>query len=434
MGTIRVIISLVVSHGWNLHQLDVKNVFLHGFLKEEVYMEQPLGYATNDPTKWVCKLQKSLHGLKQTSPSWFDRFSLHIQQAGFLRNSLGHSLFIYHSCEVTTWLLIYVDDIVLIENSSCHMSHVKEVLQQEFKMKDLSELRYFLGVELDRKGDTLTLTQHKYTLDILDRTSMTNCKPINTPSVLNTKLNVSNGSDAYPNPSFYRSIVGMLQYLTFTHPDIVYVVNQVSQFMHAPTKGHMDATKRILCYLKATLGDGLIYTRQSTVLHGHNISTYTDANWAGDPHDKRSVSSYCLFLDFNLICWSSRNQRAVARSSTEVDYTAMTAGTTEASWLRHLLGELSLPIAQSFRFCHNQSAIKIAFNPVLHNRTKHIEIDQHFIRQKVAEDEIVSTYISTSEQVADLFTKGLTRHHFWELKNKLCVKDTKKGFSEILGS
>uniref|UniRef100_A0A5K1A4K1 Reverse transcriptase Ty1/copia-type domain-containing protein n=1 Tax=Nymphaea colorata TaxID=210225 RepID=A0A5K1A4K1_9MAGN len=421
MGTIRVIISLAVSYGWSLYQLDVKNVFLHGIFKEEVYMEQPPGYTTHDPHKWVCKLHKSLYGLKQASRSWFDRFSHHIQQVGFLRSSLDHSLFIYHTGEATTWLLIYIDDIVITGNSSSHISYVKGMLQQEFKMKDLGELRYFLGVELDRTNDRLTLTQHKYTLDILYRAGIINCKPITTPSVLNTKLAASDGTAAYSNPTFYRSIVGMLQYLTFTRPDIVYAVNQISQFMHAPTEGHMDAAKRILRYLKATLGDGLVYTKCPNVSLGHSIYTYIDADWAGDPDDRRFVSGFCFFLDFNLICWSSKKQRAVARSSTEAEYRAMAAGTAEASWLRHLLGELNLPIVQSSLLCDNQSAIKIAYNPILHNRTKHIEIDQHFIRQKVEEAEILPTYISTSEQIADLFTKGLTGQHFWDLKNKLCM-------------
>ncbi|KAF3782510.1 Copia protein [Nymphaea thermarum] len=197
----------------------------------------------------------------------------------------------------------------------------------------------------------------------------------------------------------------------------------ISQFMHAPTEGHMDATKRILRYLKATLGDGLVYTKCPDVSLGHSIYTYTDADWAGDPDDRRSVSGFYLFLDSNLICWSSKKQRAVARSSIEAEYRAMAAGTAESSWLRHLLGELTLPIVQSSLLCDNQSAIKIAFNQVLHNRTKHIEIDQHFIRQKVEEGEILPMYRPTSEQIADLFTKGLTGQHFWELKNKLCMPE-----------
>jgi hypothetical protein len=421
MGTIRVIISLAVSHGWPLYQLDVKNAFLHGYLKEEVYMEQPPGYATSDPTQWVCKLQKSLYGLKQASRSWFDRFSLHIQQAGFTRSALDHSLFLYRQGDIVTWLLIYVDDIVITGNSSSHISHVKEVLQEEFKMKDLGELRYFLGVELDRKDNEMTLTQHKYTIDILNKAGMSQCKPINTPSVLNSKLRALDGSDAYPNPRFYRSIVGMLQYLTFTRPDIVYAVNQVSQFMHAPTEEHMEAVKRILRYLKATLGDGLVYKRTSTLLDGHHLSTYTDADWGGDPDERRSVSGYCVFLNSNLVCWSSKRQRAISKSSTEAEYRAMAAGTAEVTWLRHLLGELLLPIASSSFLCDNQSAIKMAFNPISHNRTKHIEIDQHFIRQKVEDGIISPSYIPTSQQVADLFTKGLTGEHFWALKNKLCM-------------
>ena len=188
MSTIRVILSLAVTFGWSLHQLDVKNAFLHGFLKEDVYMEQPPGYATNDSNLWVCKLHKSLYGLKQASRSWFERFSLHIQEAGFQKSALDHSLFIYHKGGITTWLLIYVDDIVLTGNTSSHIVQIKEVLEQHFKMKDLGDLRYFLGVELDRTEDSLTLSQHKYALDILTSSGMSDCKPINTPNVFACKV------------------------------------------------------------------------------------------------------------------------------------------------------------------------------------------------------------------------------------------------------
>ncbi|CAN6458694.1 unnamed protein product [Victoria cruziana] len=220
-------------------------------------------------------------------------------------------------------------------------------------------------------------------------------------------------------PTSYRSIVGMLQYLTFTRPDITYSVNQVSQFTHSPTDSHMEAVKRILRYLKSTIGDGLIYTRPGSTVQGHTLSTYTDADWAGDPDERRSISGYCVYLGTNLVSWSSRKQRAVARSSTEAEYTAMAAGVADVTWVRHLLGELYEHISASTILCDNMSVINIALNPILHSRTKHIEIDQHFVRQKIENKELTPSYVTSKDQVADILTKGLTGQQFWHLKHKL---------------
>ncbi|CAN6483159.1 unnamed protein product [Victoria cruziana] len=275
-----------------------------------------------------------------------------------------------------------------------------------FKMKDLGPLRYFLGVEVDFHPNRLTLTPKKYTLDILKKTGMKNCKPISTPSILNHKMSSKEGI-SFHDPTLYRSIVGIFQYLTFTRPDIVYAVNQVSQFMHAPTDCHMEAVKRILRYLKGTIGDGLTYRHYNTPSTGHHLRIYTDADWAGDPDERRSVSGYCIYIGSNLISWSSRKQRAVARSSTEAEYRAMAAGVADVTWVRHILGELHETILSSTILCDNQSTINIALNPVLHSRTKHIEIDQYFVRKKIEEKELDPMYIPTHEQVAYIFTKGL---------------------------
>ena len=179
--------------------------------------------------------------------------------------------------------------------------------------------------------------------------------------------------------------------------------------MHEPRTGHVEAMKRILRYLKGTIGDRLVYQRTWSSKRGHEILTYTDADWANDPDERRSVSGYCIFIGNNLVSWSSKKQKTMA------------AGTAEATWVRHLLQDLGEVITSSLLLCDNQSAINISFNPIHHSRTKHIEIDQHFIRQKVEDKEIVSQHIRTENQVADLFTKGLTKHQYWFLKSKLSM-------------
>ena len=334
MGTIRVILSLAIEHQWTINQLDVKNTFLHGDLREEVYMEQPTGYAEGNPTKYVCRLKRAIYGLKQASRSWFDNFSLEIQKYSFKKSLLDHSLFIFKNQDTITLLLIYVDDIIITGSSNEHIEEVKHLLNQRFKMKDLGKLRYFLGIEVDSSSEKMTLTQHKYTIDVLNKSGMKDCKPLSTPSVLHQRLSSQDG-DPFDNPTQYRSIVGMLQYLTFTRPDIVYSVNQVSQFMHAPCEGHMEAVKRILRYLKGTVGDGLTYKRKTNGQSAHEITIYSDADWAGDPDERRSVSGYCVFVGMNLVSWSSKKQKAVARSSTEAEYRSMAAATAEATGIRH---------------------------------------------------------------------------------------------------
>ncbi|CAN6465147.1 unnamed protein product [Victoria cruziana] len=329
-------------------------------------------------------------------------------------------MFIFQDSSVTTWVLIYVDDIIITGSNATHIDWVKAMLKTKFKMKDLRPLRYFLRVEVDCKNDILTLTQHNYVLDVLHKIGMENCKAISTPSLLNHKMSSKEGNPFY-DPTLFRSVVGMLQYLTFTRPDIVYSVNQVSQFMHAPTDAHMEEVKRILRYLKGTLNDGLVYSKDDRYLDGHRLMTYTDADWTGDPDERRSVSGYCIFIGNNAVVWSSKKQKAVARSSAEAEYQAMAAGVADVTWVRHLLEKLNEPISSSILFCDNQNAINIARNPILHCRTKHIEIDQHFVRQKVENREIEPIYVRFDSQVADVFTKGLTTEQFWALKNKLCM-------------
>ncbi|CAN6459301.1 unnamed protein product [Victoria cruziana] len=183
----------------------------------------------------------------------------------------------------------------------------------------------------------------------------------------------------------------------------------------------MEAVKRILRYLKGTLNDRLVYSKDERYLDGHRLMTYTDADWSGDPDERRSVSGYCVFIGNNSVVWSSKKQKAVARSSAEAEYRAMAAGVADVTWVRHLLEELNEPISSSILLCDNQSAINIAQNPILHCRTKHIEIDQHFVRQKVENREIEPIYVRSDSQVADVFTKGLATGQFWALKNKLCM-------------
>jgi hypothetical protein len=208
-----------------------------------------------------------------------------------------------------------------------------------------------------------------------------------------------------------------LQYCTLTRPDISFAVNQLCQFLHSPTTTHWTAAKRVLRYLKGSLNHGLHFGKGS--LH---LNAYSDSDWAGNPDDRRSTTGYALFLGPCLVSWCAKKQPVVSKSSTEAEYRSLAFATAELRWLRMLFQELDLYLhSPPTLWCDNLGALALASNPVYHARTKHIEVDYHFIREKVVNKEITTRYLSTHDQVADIFTKGLTTNRFLLLRDKLRV-------------
>ncbi|XP_021979508.1 secreted RxLR effector protein 161-like [Helianthus annuus] len=245
---------------------------------------------------------------------------------------------------------------------------------------------------------------------------MLDAKPAPTP--LSSNVSFVSAGTPFPDTTQYRSIVGALQYLTITRPDIAYAVNQVSQFLHAPTTAHFQEVKRILRYLKGTVSYGLHYSRPvQTSLLG-----YSDADWARCLETRRSTYGYSIFLGGNLISWSAKKQPTVARSSCESEYIAMANTAAEIVWLTHLLQELhALPSSRPTILCVNQSAIFLTQNPVSHKRAKHIDIDYHFLRELVTAGKLMTKFIPTKLQVADIFTKSLPSSQFQSLRQQLRI-------------
>jgi hypothetical protein len=414
--TVRLILSLAMSLNWPLKQLDVKNAFLHGTLKEEVYMAQPPGYVDSTNSHYVCKLHKSIYGLKQAPRAWFDSFTTQLLHLGFTASTADSSLFIYHYKGVIAYLLLYVDDIVLTSNSTPFLDHLILQLSQVFDIKDLGTLHYFLGIQVVRTFENLLLTQTKYASDLLLKHHMVDSKPAKTPCSPNTRLSLNEG-DVLSDPHGYRSLVGALHYLTFTRPDISFAVHQVCQYMSTPTSTHLTAAKRILRYIKGTLHHGIASTPGPL-----SLSVYSDADWAGDPDDRRSTSGLLIYLGSNPITWSAKKQPTVSRSSTESEYRALATASAEVCWIRTLLKELGIYLSQPpTLWCDNVSALAIASNPVFHARTKHIEVDFHFIRERVLRKDLVVKFVSTIDQLADIFTKSLPTQRFLDLQRNLTV-------------
>uniref|UniRef100_A0A2N9EN83 Integrase catalytic domain-containing protein n=1 Tax=Fagus sylvatica TaxID=28930 RepID=A0A2N9EN83_FAGSY len=417
LNSIRIIISLAANLDWPLHQLDVKNAFLHGDLTETVYMTQPPGFESKG--ECVCHLKKSIYGLKQSPRAWFDKFSKAVVSHGMTRSQADHSVFFKKTRTGIVILVVYVDDIVITGSDKEGIQILINHLSSSFLTKDLGKLRYFLGIEVARSKAGISLSQRKYTLDILQDTGYLGSKPVATPMEPNLKLMPDEG-DFVDDPDTYRRLVGKLIYLTITRPDISYAVSIVSQFMTNPRVPHMNAVIRILKYLKNAPGRGLFY-RSS----GHlRIEGYTDADWAGSPSDRKSTTGYCTFIGGNLVTWRSKKQSVVARSSAEAEYRAMAHTTCELTWLRTVLQEFGLLTqGPTPLYCDNQAAIHIASNPVFHERTKHIEVDCHFVRSKVESKDIITPFVPSGSQLADIFTKALPKNAIDSICSKLGVID-----------
>uniref|UniRef100_A0A2N9J5R8 Integrase catalytic domain-containing protein n=1 Tax=Fagus sylvatica TaxID=28930 RepID=A0A2N9J5R8_FAGSY len=384
LNSIRIIISLAANLDWPLHQLDVKNAFLHGDLTETVYMTQPPGFESKG--ECVCHLKKSIYGLKQSPRAWFDKFSKAVVSHGMTRSQADHSVFFKKTRTGIVILVVYVDDIVITGSDKEGIQILINHLSSSFLTKDLG----YLG-----------------------------SKPVATPMEPNLKLMPDEG-DFVDDPDTYRRLVGKLIYLTITRPDISYAVSIVSQFMTNPRVPHMNAVIRILKYLKNAPGRGLFY-RSS----GHlRIEGYTDADWAGSPSDRKSTTGYCTFIGGNLVTWRSKKQSVVARSSAEAEYRAMAHTTCELTWLRTVLQEFGLLTqGPTPLYCDNQAAIHIASNPVFHERTKHIEVDCHFVRSKVESKDIITPFVPSGSQLADIFTKALPKNAIDSICSKLGVID-----------
>ena len=354
--------------------------------------------------------QQSLYGFKHAPRAWYSRFATYLLSLGFLNAKADTSLFVFHRGTDTVYLLLYVDDIILTASSSEVLRQIISALQHEFSMKDLGKLHHFLGMKVQHRDGCMFLSQQQYMMETLDRAGMAECKPCSTPVDTNPKVSTDVGQPVQ-DPTYFRSLAGALQYLTFTRPDIAYVIQQVCLHMHDPREPHLGALKRILRYIRRTLNLFLVL-RPTTQ---HVLVVYSDADWAGCPDIRKSTSGYAVFLGDNLISWSSKRQNIVSRSRAKAEYRVVAIAVAEASWLRQLLSELQSPLHRStLVYCGNISTVYMSANPIQHQRTKHIEIDLQFVREHIALGDVRVLPVPTSFQYADIFTKGLPSSVFTE--------------------
>jgi histone deacetylase 1/2 len=417
--TIRIILTLAVTFKWQVQQIDINNAFLNGILQEEVYMTQPAGFEASDKSL-VCKLHKSLYGLKQAPRAWYDRLTQTLLNLGFVKSRCDPSLLVHNQKGACTYVLIYVDDILITGSSSQLISDLIHKLNMHFALKQLGQVDYFLGIEVHHlPSGALLLNQTKYIRDLLCKTAMEDSTPIGSPMVSNCRLSKF-GTDILPDPTLYRSTVGALQYATLTRPDIAFSVNKVCQFMSQPLESHWKAVKRILRYLKGTLSHGLLLA-PSPANPPFSLRAYSDADWATDQDDRRSTSGSCIYFGPNLVSWGSKKQQLVARSSTEAEYRSMANTTADLLWIQSLLCELQVPFHTPTLLCDNLSAVSLSHNPILHAKTKHIELDIHFVREKVLSKQLHVLHVPAIDQLADPLTKPLSPANFASIRTKLKV-------------
>ena len=411
--TFRILLATAAQKDLQLGQMDVKSAYLHSNIEEGIYLEQPQGFVkkANSGQKLVCKLNKSIYGLKQAAKNWYEALTSLLLKEGFKRSRNDYCLFVRKEEDGTfSYVLVWVDDIVVAGATKEAVNEIKSMLNENFKMDDRGALNWFLGMQILRSHDKITVDQKKYIETVLQQFNMSDCKAVATPGEVNLKLVKSDDEEQkLVDPKLYRSLVGSLLFIgKQTRPDILHIVNQLSRFLDKPNESHWKAAKHVLRYLKGTIDLRLTFLKNSN----SDIIGDSDADWSGDLNDRKSTTGYYFKFEGNggATSWEVKKQATVALSSAEAEYQAMAAAVQEAIYLRALLEDFGLPMKKPIDIGEdNQSCIKMCHNPVMHKRSKHIDTKLHFIRERVENKEVKIHYVPTEEMTADILTKSLPR-------------------------
>lgn len=420
LDSLRVLLSIAAVNDLECQQMDIKGAYLNGTLNEEVYMRQPEGFS--DGSTRVCLLRKTLYGLKQSGREWYRTLDAVLNKLKYNRTN-DNCVYIRRNGDEYDIIGVWVDDLILLSTDKERMQRMKDEIQTNFDATDQGEPRLLLGIEIrrDRTNKIIEISQGQYIAKILEQYGFADANPISTPADPNVILNTA--TSPFEDPHKFRSAIGALMYAARgTRPDIIFALYSLSRF--APSSGpeHWTAVKRIFRYLKGTKDMSIQYNGNINKIE---IIGYSNASYAKDRVDRRSTTGHCCFLADGVISWTSKKQPTISLSSMEAEYISGTSATQQIVWLRSLLSDLGFQQNEAtVLYVDNQSAIGLAQDPRFHNRSKHIDVKFHYIREKTDEEVITPMWISTDEMIADILTKGLARPKFEKFRSLLGMGTT----------
>ena len=403
--TLRLLLALCAFYDWECDHIDFDTAFLNGILQEIVYMFQPPGFVSKAFPNRVLRLIKTIYGLKQSPCEWYRALHAYLVSQGFQRLDTDNGLYIRKNGEKMIILAVYVDDLLIFGNDKPEIKLFKERIAKEFKVKDLGPVKFIVGMEVqrDRKARTIKVVQCQYAKDLLERFHMDRATPSDTPEE-SSKILTKDGFKDHPKSKPlttepYLELVGALIYLMVcTRPDLAHSVGVLSRYMSDPKRDHWNAAKRVLRYIKNTTDVGIVFGGQQKL----RLEGYSDSSFANDIDDRKSTAGYGFMLNNGIISWSSKKQPTVAQSTTEAEYMGLSTASAEAVWLNNLLVELGFrtPNEPVKLYGDNQGSLMLSTNPKYHNRTKHIDIIYHHIRELIERKKIDLEYMPTKMMLA----------------------------------
>jgi hypothetical protein len=404
-SSLRSMLAYAVQRKMKIDQMDVETAYLNGSISEEIYMRQPDGYAEPGKEHLVCRLHKSLYGLKQSGRCWNQKLVEFLKSKGFIQLKSDSSIFFCPDPFII--ITVYVDDLVLMTDTDEEMRNLKAVLSSGFKMVDQGPIHHLLGIQFERTENSLRMNQELYVSKMLERFRMNDAHPVTTPSDPNVVLQKEDGSKPV-DQTYYQSIIGSLLFLALTtRPDIQLAVGKCARYNSNPLTSHLTAARRILRYLKGTPALGLFFSSEKTDLIG-----YSDADFAGDYDDRKSTSGYIFMFGGGPISWYSGKQKSTSVSTAGAEYIALGSCVREGMYLQQLFAEIGTQFSPLVIMEDNQAALAMAKNPVYHSKQKHIDVQWHFIRDESEKGTITLKYCPTKEMVADVLTKPIPRPAF----------------------